>query len=341
MKPLRAVLLGLADRGRQLFDALDRDQAVELVAVADEDRSLAEAVAEKAGTVAFGDCRQAIVESIADGLDAVFTALPPFVSSQYLRLAADRGLAAFSLPPVAREYDETVELGTLFAQADRPLVVARTWQFEPAYMRLADLPNLAGRVFTAQANVVQQVDQSPGWSGDARRAGGGVLLYGGYDLVDAMVSLMGVPGEVFATTGTIGEPATARVSDTEDAAAVVLRYPDERSAAINCRRATSGGEWSLTLCGTKATVVVTPDGMTVTDSAGQPVARTTVRTNNPLAPAVNVFVAALAAGVKTVPSQVAEHYPTAATIRSAYLSAKTGQPESPGAILELSGQGPR
>ena len=164
--------------------ALSRDGAVELVAVADQDRSLAEAVAEQAGTAAYGDCRQAIVESIADGLDAVFTALPPFASGQYLRLAADRGLAAFSLPPVAREYDETVELGELFAQADRPLVVARTWQFEPAYMRLADLPNLAGRVFTAQANVVQQVDKSPGWSGDARRAGGGVLLYGGYDLVD-------------------------------------------------------------------------------------------------------------------------------------------------------------
>ncbi|MCP4250129.1 MAG: Gfo/Idh/MocA family oxidoreductase [bacterium] len=341
MKPFRAVLLGLADRGRGLFDALSRDGKVELVAVADEDRSLAEAVAEEAGTTAYADCRQAIVESIAGGLDAVFVALPPFASGEYLRLAAGRELAVFSLAPVARQYEETVELGALFAEAGRTLVVARTWQFEPAYMRLADLPNLAGRVFSAQADVVQQVDQPLGWWGDARLAGGGVLLYGGYELVDAVVSLMGVPGEVFATTGAIGEPDTGRVSDTEDAASVVLRYPDERTAAVSCRRATNGGDWSLTLCGTKATVVVSPDGMTVTDTEGQPLTRTNVRTSNPLAPAVNVFVAALAAGVKTVPSQVAEHYPTAATIRSAYLSAKTGQPESPGRILELTGQGAR
>lgn len=97
----------------------------------------------------------------------------------------------------------------------------------------------------------------------------------------------------------------------------------------------------MTLCGSRATVAVTPDSMTVTDSEGQCLTQTTVRTTNRYAPAINVFVAALSADVQVIPSGVSEHLGTMATIRAAYLSVKTGQPESPGRFLELTGHGER
>jgi hypothetical protein len=42
-----------------------------------------------------------------------------------------------------------------------------------------------------------------------------------------------------------------------------------------------------------------------------------------------------------MPSNVTEHLATMATVRAAYLSTKTGQHESPGKFLELSGVGER
>ena len=344
MRRLRAALLGLIDEGRSIYDALRSDPAVELVAVADRDRNSGAALGGEAGARVYDDYRRAIVESAAGGLDVLFVALPPFEADEFLRMAAARQVAVFAVPPVARRFDATVELADLFARAGCPLVVGRRWQSEPAFMRLHNLPELAGVVFAATADIACPVPEQLGWRGDARRAGGGVLLHGAYEMVDALVTLVGVPEEVFAATGMSVPPGATRSYDTEDAASVVFHYADHRTAAVTCRRIRpwrAEENWSMTLCGSKATVVVTQDSMTVTNSEGQCLTQTTVRTTNRYAPAINVFVAALSAGVQVVPSGVSEHLGTMATIRTAYLSAKTGQPESPGRFLELTGHGER
>ena len=335
MKRLQAAILGLIEAGRELYDALRCDSTIDLVAVADRDGDLSAALGDQAGARVYDDYRRAIVESTTGGLDVLFVALPPVEAHEYLRLAAGQGVAAFALPPVARAFDETTELADLFAEARRPLVVGRPWQFEPAYMRLHNLPALAGVVFAANVDVACPVTGPLGWRGDARRAGGGVLLHGAYEMVDAVATLLGVPEEVFGATAVAVPPDAARLYDTEDAAAVVFRYADNRTAAVTCRRTAASGAWSMTLCGSQATVEVTPESMTVTDNQGQVVMRTQVRSKNRYAPAISVFVAALSAGVQTFPSHVGEHLGTMATIRAAYLSARTGQPESPRRFMEL------
>ncbi|MHC4063490.1 MAG: Gfo/Idh/MocA family protein [Planctomycetota bacterium] len=347
MKRFRVALLGLAGEGRRIYEVLRTDQTIELAAVAERDGDLAVALGDEAEARAYDDYRRAIVESTAAGLDALFVALAPPEADEYLRLAAAQRVAVFAVPPVARAFEATAELAELFAQSGCPLVVGRTWQFEPAFMRLHNLPELAGAVYAASMDVTCAVTEPLGWRGDARRAGGGVLLHGGYEMVDAMVNLLGVPEEVFAATGLAVRPEAALAYDTEDAASVVFRYADDRTAALTCRRTTTGGDpavgaaWSMTLCGSEATVVVTPESMTVTNDQGECVTRTTVRTTNRYAPAISVFLAALGGGVKALPSLITEHLATMAVIRAAYLSAKTGQTESPGRFLELTGRGAR
>ena len=334
-------MIGLAAEGRQIHAALLADPVIELVAVADHDRELARRLAEEAGVAAYDDSRRAVVESAARGMEALFVALPPFEADETLRIAAGLKVAAFVLPPIARRFDTAKELAGLFAEADCPLAVARLWQFEPAYLRLHDLASLAGHVFAASADIACPVNRRPDWKGDSRRAGGGVLLHEGYELVDAVVTLLGVPTEVYAAMGFAQAPGQARPYDTEDAASVACRYADDRAAAITCRRSPASGAWSIMLCGSKATVVVTPESMTVTDGAQQQVAQTTVRTTNRFAPAVNVFTTSFAAGVSRMPSDVTEHLGTMATIQAAYLSTRTGQPESPAKFLELPRVGER
>jgi predicted dehydrogenase len=256
-------------------------------------------------------------------------------------VAASAKLAVFVLPPAARSIDGAKELARLFAEVNRPLVVARSWQFEPAYMRLGDLSSLAGHVFAANAQMACPMDEPLGWRGDARRAGGGVLLHEGYEAIDAVVTLLGVPTEVYAATGFLVPPGQTRPYDTEDAATVLCRYADDRTATVSCRRGSAVRSWSLTLWGSKATVEVTPRSMRATDRSGNQVAESMVRTTNRFAPAVNVFATSLAAEVSRMPSEVTEHLGTMASIAAAYLSSRTGQPESPAKFLELPGVGER
>jgi len=338
---VKAGLIGLTGRGRLIHDSLQADPVIELIAVADHDRALAVRLAEETGAAPYDDARRAVVESAARGAQALFIALPPAETDEYLRVAAGLKLAAFVLPPVARRFDVAKELADLFAQADVPLVVARPWQCEPAYLRLHDLPSLAGHVFAAVADVSCPVDQPLDWQGDARRAGGGVLLHGGYEMTDAIVTLLGVPTEVYAVMGCSLPPGQTRLYDTEDAASIVCRYADDRTATVACRRAAAPENWSMTLCGSKATVNLSPESMTVTEGSDHRVTTTAVHTSNRLAPPVSVFVASLAAGVSRMPSDVTEHLGTMATIMAAYLSTRTGQPESPGKFLELPRVGER
>lgn len=342
MKPLRVGLLGLAGAGRELFDALRASQHVDLVAVADQDRSLTAKLAERAGAQGRDDYRRLIAESAASALDAVFVALPAVEAQEYLRQAAGCKLAAYVVPPFARDVDTAAELIGLFPDDDHPLIVARTWQHEPAYAGLGNLAEIAGDVFAVEGQVTENIGEAPEWLGDSRRAGGGVLLCGAYEVVDAVVTLLGLPEAVYAARSFTVLPGQARPHDTEDAAAVVFRYCNDRAAGITCRRAASGGTWTLTLAGTRATVTVTPKALTVTDENGKLVSETFVTSCNRFAPQIGAVAVALAA--KATPlisqatplaSQATTHLGTLATLAAAYLSIRTGQAESPRGVLEL------
>ena len=335
MDLLQVALLGLSDVGGELADAVRRQTAARLAVVADRDRERAADLAGQVGAAAFDDYRRVIVEAGSEGLDALFVALPPDESEEYIRLAAKHGCAVFAVPPIARRFDTMAELADVFEQADCPLVVGRTWQPEPAYRHLNVIDELVGYVFAAAVDVTCPADGVLGWQGDARRAGGGVLLCCGYQPVDILVSVLGVPDEVVAAQACARPPGQARPYDTEDAMSLTCRYADDRCATVTCRRTGPSDRWSVTLYGARGTMLLTADALTVRDAQEQPVLESRVETGNRLEPAVTAFVTALSAGSRKLASTAAEHLGTMAAISAAYLSVKTGQPESPRRFLEL------
>ena len=341
MQRLRAGLAGLTGPGLELFDTLRSEPLVELVAVADRDRSLSGRLAEEAAAACYDDYRLLIVESATTGLEALFVALPVFETEEYLPVAAGRALAVFVVPPFARTFDTAVEMAGLFAQTAHPLVVARTWQLNAAGAGGSRGLEAVGHVFAAHGQVTEAVGDVLGWRGDSRRAGGGVLLHGAYQMVDAVVALLGVPDAVFAATGFGSHPEQVRAHDTEDAAAMTFRYADDRVATIACRRAPAESSWELTLAGTRATAAVT-----------HPACAGGRRENGQASPGaggglnrfrsvVKVFAQTLAAGAIRFASPIEDHLGTMATISAAYLSVRTGQVESPHKFLELADAGRR
>jgi hypothetical protein len=77
------------------------------------------------------------------------------------------------------------------------------------------------------------------------------------------------------------------------------------------------------------------DGVVVCERSGQARLGAQVRSANSLGPQIEEFLTSLRSNPAEVRSTLREHLPTMAVIQAAYLSARTGQPESPGSILEM------
>ncbi len=338
MERWRAAVSGLTGLGWTLCEAIRANPTFDLVAVADRNRSLADRAGERFGSESFSDYRSVMIEPRPRVL---FVAMPPFERSDYLKLAVEQGIAVLATAPPLPTLTDAWSATEFFAVAGVPFSVLRVWEPEPAYVRLRNIEMISGRLFSAHVNVISPVGNLQGWRGDSARAGGGVLLNDAYDQVDALVSIFGWPDEVLAVVPSTATAAEVRTWDTEDAATVLLRFPGSRVATLNCRRMGAHSYWRYRLHGTRATVVVTPKEMIVTDADGRQPSISRVRSPNCCAPAVNAFAASLAAGLSATLSPIDQHLMTLCVIQTAYLSARTGQPESPARLYRAeTGQDP-
>lgn len=320
--------MGLAGVGADYLAAIRSDDQFDLVALADTDPQVLRRHSEGTPVRAYEDYRSLIVETAHSGLDLLFVTLEPFQSLEFVDMAAARGIGVFHKAPLARNVGEAQRLVRRFAESECPLVVSRPWQFEPAFSRLEPLTELAGHVYAVSA-VAATADSPLGWRGDSVRAGGGVLLNGAYEPLDILVHLLGLPEMVYAQCGLAVPPGTPRNYDTEDAAIVSLRFRGGQIGSVTAVRGAAEASWHIILTGADRTVELRPDRIMVSPHRGGIAECHTVQTGIRVAPAVSAFGAARLCGAAMSASAARQHLPTMALIEAAYLSAKTGAPESP------------
>ncbi len=333
MAGLKAGLLGLGRGGRQLAEVLLRSSWCELVSVSSRkaDR-LQKLVTEHPGVSAYNDHRLAIVSR---PLDVLFMAIPPGERPDYLRIAAERRIPVWMLSPPLHRFDELVELVRLFERADVPIAAARTWGGESALRPAAvDLERL-GPIFLAEGRVTTCWSGELQWRGDAAQAGGGALLDRGYLMLDAIVQLLGVPASVLAVAGRTPCSRAPAVYDTEDTAAVLCRFADGAMATLGACRRSGPDEWSLRVAAREGSMLVTDQQVVVQDRTGQRELLRQDRCRNPLSEQVEDFLSALSTAPRTIGHRLREHLPTMAVMQTAYLSARTGHPETPSRLSEI------
>ncbi len=332
MERQKVGLMGLGAAGAEYLAAIRGNDQFDLVAVGDADSELLRRHAETSTVRTYEDYRSLIVETARTGLDLLFVALEPFQSLEFVHMAAERGIGVFHKAPCARNVREAQRLAHRFAQHERPLVVSRCWQSDPAFAFLNDLTETGDRVYAAVADV-RTADTRTGWRGDSARAGGGVLLNGAYDAVDLIVHLLGLPGSVYAQCSVAVPPGAAQQYDTEDAAVVAMHFAKERIACVTALRGATEPAWTVTLRCTRCTVEMGSDRLTVTPHDGGSPQHHRVWTPHPVHCAISAFGASQCSQEKLFASTVEEHLATVAVIEAAYLSAKTGEPESPSRLL--------
>ncbi len=334
MSVLRVGLLGLDHIGSAYREALLNDDRLSLVAMADPSPERIRGVVANDEAAVFEDCRSLVVAQTRNPIDALFVALPPSQSLDLLPLAAERGIPVFCHAPLGRTTTEARTAIESFEAANVPLVVSRRWSAGLDADTMDELRQRVGRVFCAHAVVHGTLDGAD-WRGDASRAGGGALLFDGYEAVDALVNLVDLPEMVSAECSTAVLPSTPKKYDTEDAVAVAIRFGRDQIGSLAVCRGASEAYWSIAVIGASGSltfdetqITLRPESVSEQDVIARPASG--------LLPAdVASFATALLHGApRTGPQATArQHLRTLATIEAAYLSDRTGSPEAPKKFL--------
>ena len=333
MTRLRMALLGLGGAGGALLARLRSDERVELVAVAERDRDLMRGVAGLDGVRFYEDYRSLIVEESRRTLDGLFVALEPFESVEFVEMAASLNLPVFHRPPFARTTAEGRRIIEAFAGHPSSLVVPNLWRFDGA-LESAIAPDSPWGRLRAVNVLLNTTDEATTWRGDSVRAGGGVLLNGAYDMVDLLIALGGLPELVHAECGQALPVGVPRIYDTEDFAAVTLRFGRDQVGTLTAWRGAARRTVGLSLLGSEGTMFLDDDGMVTIPRSGTEARHTARDGTNPLEAALQAFLAMKSGDVRANFPPATKHLKTLAVIEAAYLSAKTGAAESPRQFLE-------
>jgi predicted dehydrogenase len=329
---LRAVMIGVGGYGANTLSALIASPRIELAAVADRDGAAAAAAGSEAGCPHYTDNRRALVEARPQ---AAFVAIPPAAAAEVIGLAIGHRLAVWTEAPLGADLAQAVGLCRQAEEAGCLLAVASGRRFTPAYRRMLDWAGRVAPVQLAEAECVFDWGGPLGWRGSTE-AGGGALIQLGHEMIDLLRAVVGLPETVYcvAGRGEGGRPVGQAVYETEDTAVLLGRCAGEAIASLTVSRRFSPFREHLTLRG-RGAVVARPDRCILLDADGGPLeaeadadAPSAVFTRQ-----VEDFARAALAGADRHECSARESLLTAATIEAAYLSTRTGQPESPADLL--------
>jgi len=341
--PLKTAVLGLDETGRLLLEATKGLDCFSISAVADSDTNLAQQVAREWNCAAYDDYRQLV---IANQLDCLFAVAPVHSCGEHLRMALKKKFNILKLPPFARTFSEAAEFAKLAQDEKVTLVLASPGRFaKPALaMKNYVLQNPAEQPFFILAAAGPKKGPDPffaKWRNDPVIAGGGVILYDCWDIIDQITWNFGIPQQVYCVAGSTATDRQQRLYLTEDSAIVTMKFSDTLSCTLLAGRAAGAvGQAQKWLTAQSKNILMKADDkrFEVTDTQGRCIQRDDFDDNylgrmkmvlenfgsNLLAPDKNPLV-----------STTADNLRNMAVIEAAYLSARTGMPEEPGRILKI------
>jgi len=348
---LRTGLLGLDRRGQAALDALCASDSFEVVAVADKDMAVAGRLAERIGAKAFDDYRQFVLQNT---LDCLIVCARLHSCLEHVRMALKKKTHVLKWAPMARTFSEASELAALAAAEGVRFDVANPQYYCRDLGRLGGLisEQTTDRPFLVQGRWEVGMAQESGgeipsdkggtWMTDKELAGGGVLLYEGYGLIDRLVRGLGIPQQVYCLTRSHAS-SKAIPYLAEDVAVVSLRFGEGLIGDLVLIRHWDGrpGRRELRVLWKDRTVCTDGRDLMVLDAAGGEVERVDCRgdPSDQVGRLLEDYAASHSCPEdRPFASSAQPNLQVMALMEAAYLSAQTGSPESPARLLDRAGR---
>jgi predicted dehydrogenase len=351
--PLKIAVIGLSDTGRLMLEAAKGFDYFTIAAVGDNDTNLAQQVAKEHNCAAYDDYRQLIIQN---QLDCLFVAAPLHSCAEYLKMAIKKKFHILKAPPLSRNFSGASEFVKLAQNEGVTLAVANTDRFAQSSLAARGyfLQNPTEQPFLILAAAGRPPSDVPQatWRNDPVLAGGGVLLYECWEIIDQITLNFGLPQQVYCPVlstveGVAGSAAPDRQQRfylTEDSAIVTMKFNDTLSGNLLAGRAATASstgnqrkKWLITQ-GQDKLVRCDDISFEVTDSRGKQLRRDEFGDDclGRMKMTLENFGSHLLWPDKNhLVSPAADNLKNMAFIEATYLSARTGMPEQPARILKI------
>jgi predicted dehydrogenase len=340
---LKTAVLGLSERGLLVLEAAKRVEGLEIAAVADKETNLAEKVAAEANCVSYDDYRQLIIQN---QLDCLLVAAPIHSCDEYVRMAMKKRFNVLKLTPAARDFEEAAKFVRLADEQGIQFAIANPSRFARRFIALRQFlqEGKIEQIFLMNVFCNAGDHERSGWQTDPKLAGGGVLLHDCYRIVDQVVWNFGMPQQVYSLSTNQAQDKQQRSYLTEDTTAVSMKFGETFIGNfVAVRRAGTGPEeLFLRLYGKDRILTVGKRRVLLRDGSGH--MKEEFECDDDERGCVKQSLESFAQSILSpdenkLVSSGRENLKNMAVIESAYLSARTGFPEEPGRILQMTSPG--
>jgi UDP-N-acetyl-2-amino-2-deoxyglucuronate dehydrogenase len=247
---IRILLVGLNDKHAEHIESFKNNTDIEIVGSCDKDEATALKISQL-----FDDCPHYTdpIQAIdASGAEAVFICLPHYLHYPVVKHALVKGLHIFKEKPLAKTFQECMEIAKEVSENHNTLMVVSQRRFHFTYEKAKELLPSIGKPKLVVARYLLNRPAS-GWRKLNELSGGGVVIDSGYHFIDLMSFFFGSPKSVASKISTteLGDG-----HDTEDNATVTLDYGDGFFANLMLSREVSEKEESVLMYGEHGTIFV-------------------------------------------------------------------------------------
>lgn len=177
----------------------------------------------------FDDSRALIAQA---GVEAVVLGSSVRFGVDTSRLAVERRVHVWRMPPHGRSFAETTDLLRQAREQDVYLHAASWWSHIRDEVRAALAVEAPFRSSCAEIRIASVGPALDSWKSSLPSAGGGVLTAEGYAWLECLVALCGVPESVSAKIGRCRSGGALAPRETEDFAELLMRFSDGGCVSI-------------------------------------------------------------------------------------------------------------
>lgn len=261
----------------------------------------------------------------------------PRIATEAALVAAPHGVHIWRCGPLARTFAEAVELARATAESRTIMRVYSWWEHvRAAWQQTVDPPADLGPVRYSELCVRAPGPAPDRWPAVRGEVGGGVLATDGYAWLEAAYAVRGLPESAHAAIGLLRNNFEKPARQTEELALAIYRYEDGGLLDVRAMWDVPPYESSLTHHGTRGSVRITTTSIALIDANGQVLDQQPLD-DDPIAADLRRFASEIAAGRPRDAAErtIERHVALSAMLEASYLSARTGQLESPQKLYEV------
>jgi len=340
---LKTACLGVNARTVGLLELACATGLYEFVSIADSNMANATRIAQSYNCTAFDDYRQFILQNKPDVL---FVAEPLYKCAEFVKTAINKKCHILKLIPTAPNFDVAAEFIRLAEKNNVKYVTAVPSRFAPGFERLGDylrtndrrqfyFINLCASFGDDFFQPIASYSQA-----EQKLSGGGVLLNDCFELLSLIIENISLPQQIYALITNQSPDKKAKQYFAEDTVTASLVFKEGLIGTFLAAKHTGSGNLApVRIYGSQQNIVVTPNRLAVYDGSDNLI----VENKYPLKAEkciTELFIdfgrAILEPDKYKLRNNARLDLATMALIEAAYLSAKTGMPESPARFFEIS-----